>query len=269
MVKKCIKKTKVKLEILELCIDHLKKRWNISNSKLLLNLTIILIFSFLTALCVLEIHLMNNYYHRVYTTDFASNFQIILIYIGIPLFFILLFLMLKNNNMWYVTKEIYYGRDLIEFANNAYKDIMNNFKRYKPQYKYFVKPQNRIEQMDDIVAHLAIMNLLKMYFNNMDFYSTHDQLQSKNNKIITTTIINLYKDKDYSEFYSKLFFGSEKKNKRTYYQSMMVALVNRVLKKLYTKSWFDSYYDASRFESILKFIIEEWYETVINHNMKK
>ena len=117
-MKKWIGKTKVKLEILEFCIDYLKKRWSISNSKLLLNLFIILIFSFLTALCVIEIHLINNYYHRVYTTDFTSNFQIILIYIGIPLFFILLLLVLKSNNIWYISKEIYYG-------SSTYVDYMS------------------------------------------------------------------------------------------------------------------------------------------------
>lgn len=190
------------------------------------------------------------------------NFRLMIVYFSVAFFTILFAIYMNNPDK--IKKEARYIIRTYNFIDGSYNYVMKVYNDHKPKYNYLFKPKYNIGELDDIVASLILINIYKFYYTNIDSYNYEE---NPIRCISSESLRQLFKNKEFKEFYSILFFNPKRKDKQSYYDALVVSVLDAVIHELYKKPWFTEYYEENKLNKIIEFIINQWCYVAIQYNI--
>jgi hypothetical protein len=76
-------------------------------------------------------------------------------------------------------------------------------------------------------------------------------------------------DKQFKDFYSSIFFNIEGEEEQCSLDVITIKVFDAVMDVLYTKSWFEEYWENENGCKFIKFIINNWFENIASFNTYK
>jgi hypothetical protein len=193
----------------------------------------------------------------------GSFFEYAMMYMGVAILGIVYLIYTHSNvSLSRISYEISYTKRLWHFMRNCYSNIVK-------EYKLFIEENHNGEyrssnQYYDLTVVSAIFfNIFEMYFKVMDDKSKNSEPYLIDAEEMTA----LYSDKNFEEFYSKLFFKPTLYEEYTPYDTVLVDILDKVLKELYSKSYFVSYYNDRYIVDLVKRILSSWYNSVVDYSL--
>ena len=242
---------KNQLSIVFILIAHLKKKWRIEMAGLTSIFMMIVLGVILPAVA-------SKWYNQ--TGDF---FEYVMTYMSVAILGILYLIYTHSNvSLSRISYEVSYTKRLWYFMRHCYSNIIR-------EYKLFIEENNNgkyrssNQYYDLTVVSTIFFNIFRMYFKVMD-----DKMKNSEPYLIDTEeMAALYSDKNFEEFYSKLFFKPTLYEEYTPYDTVLVDILDKVLKELYTKSYFVSYYNDRYIVDLVKRILSSWYNSVVDYSL--
>ena len=240
------------LSIVSILVAHLYKKWRLERAGITSIFMMLILGILLPAIA-------SNFYNE------HGNFAIYAILYMTIAMTVLIFLIFRNTNITLsrVTYEISYAKRLFKFIRHCYANTTS-------EYRTFIllnnngKYRSNNEYCDMTVVSTIFFNIFKMYFKVMD-----DKMKNSEPYLIDTEEMTaLYSDKNFEEFYSKLFFKPTLYESYTPYDTVLVYILDKVLRTLYTKSYFVSYYNDRYIVDLVKHILRGWYDYVVVYKSK-
>lgn len=251
MIKIKLLRLKNQLSILSILIAHLKKKWRLEMAGITSIGMMVLLGIILPAVA-----------SKVY--DQSGNFfEYAMMYMGVAILGIVYLIYIHTDiTLSRITYEISYSKRLWLFMRHCYSNIVK-------EYELFIEEHNKGEYRssnryyDLTVVSTIFFNIFRMYFRVMD-----DKMKNSEPYLIDAEeMAALYSDKNFEEFYSKLFFKPTLYEEYTPYDTVLVDILDKVLKELYTKSYFVSYYNDRYIVDLVKHILSTWYNSVVDYSL--
>jgi hypothetical protein len=238
------------LTMISILIAHLKQKWRLEMAGVTSMIMMVLLGVLLPAIA-------SGFYDQHGTFFGYSIMYMVAAILGI------VFIIFTNSDLSLsrITYEISYSKRLYRFMRHCYDrtlkeyDIFllnNNYGAYRTKNKLY----------DHEVVSTIFFNIFKMYFKVMDDKSK----DSEPFLIDTEEMKALYSDQNFEEFYSRLFFKPTLYESYTPYDTVLVDILDKVLRSLYTKSYFISYYNDRYIVDLVKHILSHWYDSVVNYH---
>lgn len=236
---------------------HIGNRLNLDYYKIIIPITLLLGLGFIMPF-------LTNYINRhgLEIHDPILNMRLMIIYFSAA--FLTILVSIYINNPKKIKDEAKYIINTYNFIDGSYNYVMKVYNNHKPKYNYLFKPKYNIGELDDIVASLILINIYKFYYTNIDSYNYEE---NPIRCISSESLRQLFKNKEFKEFYSILFFNPKRKDKQSYYDALVVSVLDAVIHELYKKPWFTEYYEENKLNKIIEFIINQWCYVAIQYNI--
>lgn len=247
----------VRNKLIQIMVKHIYNRLHLSFYKLLAPIVLIFLLGTFMPYLVNSISKPSLIEYSL-----VINFKLMMTYFGLAV--ITIFLTVYLNDPKRIKQEADYIMFTYNFIDRSYRYVMKMYENQKPKYSYFLQPKYNHSQLDDIVANLALINIYKFYYTNIDSY---DYKENPIRCISNDYLCKLFKNKEFKEFYSILFFNPKCKNKQSYYNALVASVLDSVIHELYKKPWFFEYYEENKMNKIIEFIINQWCYIAIQYNL--
>lgn len=189
--------------------------------------------------------------------------NIILVVVYFTVAFLTILVSIYINNPKKIKDEAKYIINTYNFIDGSYNYVMKMYNSHKPEYHYLFKPKYDIGELDNIVASLILINIYKFYYTNIDSYNYEE---NPIRYISSKFLCQLFRNKEFKEFYSILFFNPKHKDKQSYYDALVISVLDAVLHELYKKPWFIEYYEENKLNAMIEFIINQWCYVAIQYS---
>lgn len=239
------------LSIIFLLGYHLRKKWRLETSGIIS----ILFMMFLGLLLSTITSIMYNYELEVV--------GVLITYVFMTVGALSVLITAKSNltfsRLLYESK--YFVR-LFNFMRKCYQNLIKQYKIFLELNAEFKRTRINISY-DLTVIRTIFLKIFKMYFDSM--YAK--QKNSEPYLIDTQEMKNLYTSKEFNDFYSTLFFNPSCTGVNTPYEQVLIHILDEVMTTLYKKSWFVDYYDEKTVFQLVKYILSNWYESIVEYSM--
>ena len=231
---------------------HLKNRWSITNFKIFAMIDIFLLSIIIPTIIIV---ISNDYSFFLFSTSFLYACILNCCLVG-------LFITRSGLSLSKVLYEIQTVARLYWFMFSCYHNSVKEHKRFLIINNLLNKKDTNYNY-DVIVMSKVFRTIFSLYFKRME----EKEKISDPYLIDINEMRSLYKNQDFDEFYTKIFFNPTKNNKP--YEYLLIYILDHVLEDLYKKSWFVYYYDEAILFNFINFMLKEWYEQIILFNISK
>ena len=237
-----------------LILKHLHHRWKVESSAIISIIGVLLLSLFFPfMITIIENYSLDGLY------EVSMTYGIIMI-IGISC------IVLSKSNLTF-SKFIYenkYCFRLYRFMLESYNGIIREYEKFLLIYKIKERDYNH-RSYDLIVISTIFLKIFEMYFDNMK----HKCQSSEPYLIDIQEMKNLYHTKEFNDFYASLFFKTKNSSFNTPYEQVLLRILDEVMSTLYKKPWFVDYYDEYTIFKMVKYILSNWYNKIIQYNINQ
>lgn len=233
---------------------HLYRKWNPDKSTVL-GLLCMLISSIVFPILVCYL------FYR----DPAYIEQTIFIYMTVTIWSTSVLVILNQRMFNRVKSETKYAFRLLQFILACHGSFVYQYKKWVKHH--LCRPEKHIEfeKYDICVVDTILMQVCNLYFDNIN-----NKLENNIPFLISADRIQeLSVDKQFKNFYSSIFFNIEEKEEKCTLDVITIKIVDAVMEVLYTKSWFEDYWENEAGCKFIRFIINEWFENIGYFNTYK
>lgn len=157
-----------------------------------------------------------------------------------------------------IKTEIKYVFRLFKFIRACHSSFMRQYKKWVKYHLVRKSRHEEFEKYDICIVDTILMEVFHLYFDNINsklkdnipFVVSADKIQELSN------------DKQFKNFYSSIFFDIEEKEEKCTIDTITIKIVDAVMQVLYTKTWFEDYWDNEVCYKFIQYIINRWFENI-------
>jgi len=191
--------------------------------------------------------------------------QTILIYMAVSIWCTSLLILINQKTFNRVKSETKYAYRLMKFIMTCHVTFINQYKKWVKNHLVRKNKHKEFEKYDVCVVDTILMQICNLYFENIN-----TKLKENIPLVVSVDRIKeLSTDKQFKDFYSSIFFNIEGKEEQCSLDVITIKVFDAVMDTLYTKSWFEEYWDNENGCKFIKFIINNWFENIASFNTYK